>query len=99
MPGEQIKQTKMPAQFMRSDTASEAPFMLFLPVVSLNVKANIEAPITKVKLKQNFLGPGAKRLCLCSHQVMVTSLQVSMLSDVLLKYLSQQENNFYGDRT
>lgn len=90
----------MPAQFMRSDTGSEVPFILFLPVVSLSVSRNVEAPAGKEKLKQICLGPGTKRSsCLCSHQGMVMPLGVSVFSKGSLQFLSQQEYNFCGVRT
>lgn len=92
--------TNMPAQFTRSDTGSEMPFIFFFPVLSLNVSANVEAPFGKEKLKQIFPGPGEKRSShLGSHQAMVVPLGVSMLSKGLLQYLSKREYNFCGVTT
>lgn len=51
----------MPAQFIRSDTGCEVPFIYVFPVVSLDVSESVKVPVVKEKLKQIFLGLVTKR--------------------------------------
>lgn len=82
----------MPAQFIRSYTDCEVPLTYVFPVVPLNVSESMEVPVGKEKLKQIFLGLGAKRSSgLCSHHAAVMPLGVSVFSKGLLHHLSQRD--------